>query len=154
LQTIEDLFLSLNTEISELQRNGLNHFESSIHTLTRELADEIISKTTQQLLDKIPKRLWKGPFNASIIYKSMSDLDSLKDEIKLSEDQIMNIKKLSQSMITNYGGLMFDTINLIDDKRSVLEILLYLCLVEWKIIDIKIVGSFIELLRKLEVISF
>ena len=56
LQSIENLFGSLNTEISDLQRNGLNHFESSIHTLTRELAGEITSKTTQQLLDKIPKR--------------------------------------------------------------------------------------------------
>ena len=84
----------------------------------------------------------------------MSDLDSLKDEIKLSENQIMDIKKLSQSMMTNYGGLMFDIINLIDDERSVLEIALYLSLVEWKIVDIKIVGSFIELMRKLEVISF
>ncbi len=84
----------------------------------------------------------------------MGDLDSLKDEIKLSENQFMDLKKLSQSMMTNYGGLMFDTINLIDDERSVLEISLYLGLVEWKIIDIKIVGSFIELLRKLEVISF
>ncbi|MHA1515678.1 MAG: M28 family peptidase [Candidatus Heimdallarchaeaceae archaeon] len=154
LQSIEDLFGSLNTEISDLQRNGLNHFESSILTLTRELAGVIISKTTQQLLDKIPKRLWKGPFNANIIYKSMSNLDSLKDELKLSENQIMNIKELSQSMMANYGGLMFDTINLIDDERSVLEIALYLSLVEWKIIDIKIVGSFIELMEKLEVISF
>lgn len=83
----------------------------------------------------------------------MSDLDSLKDEIKLSENQIKDIKKLSQSMMTNYGGLMFDTINLINDERSILEIVLYLSLVEWKIIDIKIVGSFIELMRKLEVIS-
>ena len=154
LQSIEDLFGSLNTEISDLQRNGLNYFESSVHTLTRELASGIISKTTQQLLDKIPKRLWKGPFNASIIYKSMSNLDSLKDEIKLSENQIMDIKELSQNMMANYGGLMFDTINLIDDERSVLEIALYLSLVEWKFIDIKIVGSFIELLKKLEVISF
>jgi hypothetical protein len=66
----------------------------------------------------------------------------------------MDIKELSQNMMANYGGLMFDTINLINDERSVLEIVLYLSLVEWKIIDIKIVGSFIELMRKLEVISF
>ncbi len=154
LQSIENLFGGLDTKISDLQRNGLNHFETSIHTLTRELADEIISKTTQQLLGKIPKRLWKGPFNASMIYRSMSDLDSLKDEIKLSENQIMDIKKLSQGMMTNYGGLMFDTINLINNERSVLEIALYLSIVEWKTIDIKIIGSFIELMRKLEFICY
>ncbi len=153
LHSIDNLFSNLNSQITKLTNKNLEYFEDHTYDLTNIQQIEEKEDTFDQQLGSVPKRLWKGPFSGGILYKTMDDLESLKEK-NLSENQISDIQDFSKIMMSNYGGLMFDIINMIDDKRSILEIALKSCLIEWKIINPRVIGSFFELLRNLELVEY
>jgi hypothetical protein len=153
IQQIEKFFSNLDSETTKLSLNNLEEFTGSLYSLTNILLAESAKDIFPKQLVSVPKRLWKGPFSGGILYKIMNDLESLKEK-NLSEKQIADIKELSKTMMSNYGGLMFDIINLINNARSILEIALNSCLIEWKITNPKTIGSFFELLKNLELVEY
>jgi len=154
IQSIDNLFTNLNTEVDELLKNELKVLENSFNALVKDLTEEIKDENTKQLIDKIPKRMWEGPFSGKKVYKAMSDLDQLAEEQNFSEEQLTKIKRLSQIMSSDYGGMMLDTINLINNQNNILEITSNLSLVDWKIIDLGVIDSFMKLLKNLEIINY
>jgi len=112
-----------------------------------------IDEKMSLLLEKIPKRKWEGPFNLSTIYKVMGDLDTLQKTTELTDETIAEVKQLSQTLMENYGGYVFEIINLINGTRSIKSILLSLALVNWRLIEPEKLISFIKVLESLKLIE-
>ncbi len=151
---IERLFGKINNELIKGIESDLQEFKKFIYKLTKSVKEPNLKQDISESLNKIPIRKWEGPFNNSIIYKTLYDPESLQETTNLSEEKIIEIKALSKVLMENYGGLTFEIVNLIDNKRNVKEILSGLTMINWKLIEPKNLISFLEMLENLQLIEF
>ena len=154
IEEIERNFGKINHKIASFIKGDLQNFEQSISVLTEEIRDIQLDQETIDWLEKIPVRNWTGPFNSSIIYNIMTDPESLQESAGLSDEVVKEIMQLSDILMKNYGGFTFEIINLIDNIRSIKDILLNLSLVNWKLVQPKSLISFIKMLKNLQLIEF
>ncbi len=154
IEEIERNFGVIEEDLSNFIQNDLLNFRQMVQKLTGKIEHIQLEQNNIELLSKVPIRRWEGPFNSSIIYQTLYDPESLRETISLSEKKIAEVKQLSKILMDNYGGFIFEIINLIDNSRSIEEILLNLALVNWRFVQPRNLLSFIEMLESLQLIEF
>ncbi|MCE7742517.1 MAG: DUF4910 domain-containing protein [Candidatus Heimdallarchaeota archaeon] len=154
IEEIERIFGDIDEELTNFIQNDLQNFKQLIQNLREKTEIIQLEQGISELLNKIPLRKWEGPFNSSIIYQTLYDPESLQETTNLTEEKIAEIKQLSKILMENYGGFTFEIVNLIDNTRSVKEILLNLALINWRLVQPKNLISFIEMLESLQLIEY
>jgi len=154
IEEIERTFGDIDKSLANLIQNDLLNFKQLIQGLSEGTKTIQLEQGISELLNKIPLRKWEGPFNSSIIYQTLYDPESLQETTNLTEEKITEVKQLSKILMENYGGFTFEIVNLIDNTRTVEEILLNLALINWRLVQPKNLISFIEVLEDLQLIEY
>ncbi|MBY8999886.1 MAG: DUF4910 domain-containing protein [Candidatus Heimdallarchaeota archaeon] len=153
ISLMQNHFVSINENALDYLKNDLNSLIEIIkenHTID---FNHIIDEEFNEKFNQIPRRRWIGPINNSEIYKMMSPDFKLNEFPKISEKQITELKKFLENSSGVYGGYLLEITNLIDNKRTVLDILTTLSLVNWQIIDVQILETFLYLIEYLGYIT-
>jgi len=152
IDTINIDFMEIDETITNFLKNDLELFIEDINALFKEKNIEIqIGEQLQEYL-QIPKRRWEGPINLKFLADFRGDFD--KEKVKLEKEQFQRIKEFINRSMSSYGGIILEIINLINNKRTILEIIAYQSLVEGRIPQIQSTLDFIKYLKNHNLIDF
>ncbi|MHA1302421.1 MAG: DUF4910 domain-containing protein, partial [Candidatus Heimdallarchaeaceae archaeon] len=119
LKTVTHSFVDYDENLLSLINKEFNEFLYSLKAIANKISFPSLEGEIKKELMRIPKRKWDGPFDSKHIYSVLSEDN--KKQIDLKKEQIERIMVLIQA--SSFGGAVLEFINLIDGKRSLLEIL-------------------------------
>ncbi|MHA1707516.1 MAG: DUF4910 domain-containing protein [Candidatus Heimdallarchaeaceae archaeon] len=153
IENIEQTFRCLTKE------EIIKEMHEKIHLFSEELREKILklkeyeTNTNINLnFDRQVTRKWNGPINLGLVFNVDKNIRKIKIDSTLTEKQAKKIKEFILNS-PHYGGIVLETLNLIDGNRTILEILSYLALSEWCFPDIEIMCDFFNYLEKLSLIE-
>ncbi|UJG42325.1 MAG: DUF4910 domain-containing protein [Candidatus Heimdallarchaeum endolithica] len=147
VRSIKNHFKNFNEELLEFVESELNHTKNEINKLTPKSETSSNIKIDELYLKKI-ERKWKGPFNISEIF---SLLNKEKEQENILKEEEKSLIKFIQS--SYFGGSVLELINLINNRRTLLDILVNYTLAFYNIPELSAIENFFKYLKSKELIK-
>ena len=87
------------------------------------------------------------------MYKILIENDRPKKTTSITEEQHKRLNQFIKKSAGYYGGLILEITNLINNKRTISEILQQLSMIDWKIFDFKILEDFLLFAESIDYIE-
>ncbi|MHA1686471.1 MAG: DUF4910 domain-containing protein [Candidatus Heimdallarchaeaceae archaeon] len=131
----EELILTIADEITAFKQRG--------YQLIELLGVKVSNKDSlPEEFDYVPIRNWKGPINYKKVFSILNP--KTEDNCEIKEEKL-KVKKYLEKQESSYSGLLFELLNLINNKRSILDILALLSLYDMHTYDYEVILDFYKI---------
>ena len=154
LNSIINTFQELDKNIVKMLEIDIFSTKEIIESLLPTFEKQRLEEKTKDILDKIPRRKMRGPLNTRDIFKLMSEDKKFEEKLQYSEEKLEGLKNFVKTSMQNYGGNILELFNLINNEKSIYDIISYMSLVNWKIPDWKSIFDFLDFAEKIDLIYF
>jgi len=147
VRSIKTNFKKFNKELLDFIETELKHTKNELNKLTLKNKVDNNFEIDELYLKKVERR-WEGPFNISEIFSLLNE--EKKEQDILTEEEKTLIKKFIQS--SYFGGSVLELINLINNERTLLNILVEYTLTFYNIPELNVIENFFKYLKSKELI--
>ncbi|MFW9851650.1 MAG: DUF4910 domain-containing protein [Candidatus Thorarchaeota archaeon] len=154
LDSITNNFQGLDKNTLKMLKNDILSIKETLESILPLIEKQELSEKTKDELDKIPRRKMRGPLNTRDIFKLMSEDKKFEENLQFSEEKLESVKDFVKASMQGYGGNILELFNLINNEKSIYDIISYMSLVNWKIPNWKNILDFLDFAQEIDLIYF